>query len=94
MNSDYGLSLVGAQTYTGFNLWAGAVKKANSVDRMKVIEALEDKATFVGPAGRTTIDPKPRRVVSSNWSPTPSSSLPTRPRSATSTRIHRKPSNS
>lgn len=67
MNNDYGISLVtemGAQTYTGFNLWAGAVKKANSVDRMKVIEALEDNATFVGPAGRTTVDPKTHSSIS------------------------------
>jgi urea transport system substrate-binding protein len=67
MNSQYGVSLItemGAQTYTGFNLWAGAVKKAGSVDRMKVIAALEDNASFVGPAGKTTIDPKTHQAIS------------------------------
>jgi urea transport system substrate-binding protein len=34
------------------------VKKVNSVDRMKVIEALEANHTFGGPAGKTAIDPK------------------------------------
>src|SRR6266853_1274079 len=40
-------------TYHGMYLWADAVKKAGSVDRMKVIEALEANASFDGPAGKT-----------------------------------------
>jgi branched-chain amino acid transport system substrate-binding protein len=46
------------QSYHGLHLWAAAVKKANSIDRMKVIEALEANHTFSGPAGKTAIDPK------------------------------------
>jgi urea transport system substrate-binding protein len=46
------------QSYHGLHLWAAAVKKANSVDRMKVIEALEANLSFSGPAGKTAIDPK------------------------------------
>ena len=46
------------QSYHGLHLWASAVKKANSIDRMKVIEALEANHTFSGPAGKTAIDPK------------------------------------
>jgi urea transport system substrate-binding protein len=46
------------QSYHGLHLWASAVKKANSVDRMKVIEALEANHSFSGPAGKTAIDPK------------------------------------
>lgn len=46
------------QSYHGIHLWASAVKKANSVDRMKVIEALEANHSFSGPAGKTAIDPK------------------------------------
>ena len=46
------------QSYHGLHLWAGAVKKAKSIDRMKVIEALEANHTFSGPAGKTAIDPK------------------------------------
>lgn len=46
------------QSYHGLHLWASAVKKAKSIDRMKVIEALEANHTFSGPAGKTAIDPK------------------------------------
>jgi urea transport system substrate-binding protein len=46
------------QSYHGLHLWASAVKKANSIDRMKVIEALEANHSFSGPAGKTAIDPK------------------------------------
>ncbi|RPH83755.1 MAG: urea ABC transporter [Candidatus Rokuibacteriota bacterium] len=46
------------QSYHGLHLWAAAVKKANSIDRMKVIEALESNLSFSGPAGKTAIDPK------------------------------------
>jgi branched-chain amino acid transport system substrate-binding protein len=52
-----------ATTYHGFNLWAEAVKKAGSVDRMKVIEALETGISFDGPAGKTTIDPSTHHAV-------------------------------
>jgi urea transport system substrate-binding protein len=43
--------------YTGFQLWAEAVKKAKSTDRMKAIEALESGLSYEGPAGKSTIDP-------------------------------------
>jgi len=46
------------QSYHGLHLWASAVKKAKSIDRMKVIEALEANHTFSGPAGKTAIDSK------------------------------------
>lgn len=46
-----------AMTYHAVNLWAQAVTKAGTTDRMKVIEALETGLSFVGPAGKTTIDP-------------------------------------
>ena len=50
-------------TYHGFNLWAAAVKKAGTVDRMKVIEALEGNMSFTGPGGKTTIDPATHHAV-------------------------------
>ncbi|MBS0219509.1 MAG: transporter substrate-binding protein [Proteobacteria bacterium] len=43
-------------TWQGFQLWAAAVKKANSVDRMKVIEALETPISIDAPSGKVTID--------------------------------------
>lgn len=45
-------------TYQGVLLWAAGVKKAGSIDRMKVIEALETGISIDGPAGKVTVDPK------------------------------------
>jgi branched-chain amino acid transport system substrate-binding protein len=50
-------------TYEGVKMWAAAVKKAGTVDRMKVIEALESGMSFEFPAGKVTIDPKTHHVT-------------------------------
>jgi urea transport system substrate-binding protein len=50
-------------TYQGFQLWAEAVKKANSVDRMKVIEALETGISIDAPSGKVTIDPPTHHCI-------------------------------
>jgi branched-chain amino acid transport system substrate-binding protein len=50
-------------TYQGMNLWAEGVRKAGSIDRMKVIEALETGISFVGPAGKITIDPPTHHAI-------------------------------
>jgi urea transport system substrate-binding protein len=50
-------------TYQGFRLWAEGVKKAGSVDRMKVIEALETGISIDAPSGRVTIDPPTHHCV-------------------------------
>jgi branched-chain amino acid transport system substrate-binding protein len=50
------ISELAAATYEGFYLWAEGVKKANSLDRMAVIEALETGLSFDGPSGKVTID--------------------------------------
>jgi urea transport system substrate-binding protein len=50
-------------TYQGFLLWAAAVKKANSVDRLKVIEALETGIKIDAPSGLVTIDPPTHHCV-------------------------------
>ncbi len=66
MRDNYGIGLVtemGAHTYTGFNLWADAVRKAGTVDRMAVIETLEDNASFDGPAGLITVDPATHHCI-------------------------------
>jgi urea transport system substrate-binding protein len=52
-----------AMTYHGVHLWADAVKKAGTIDRMKVIQALEDNASYDGPAGKTTIDPQTHHTI-------------------------------
>lgn len=43
-------------TYQGFKLWAEGVKKAGSVDTMKVTTALESGISIDAPSGKVTID--------------------------------------
>ena len=50
-------------TYQGFSLWAEGVKKANSIDRMKVIEALETGISIEAPSGKVTIDPPTHHCI-------------------------------
>ena len=57
------LNELAARSYEGFYLWAEAVKKAGTLDRMKVIEALETPVSFEGPSGKITIEPKTHRAV-------------------------------
>lgn len=57
------ISELAAATYEGFHLWAEGVKKAGSLDRMAVIEALETGIAFDGPSGKVTIDHATHHVV-------------------------------
>ena len=50
-------------TWQGFHLWADAVKKANSIDRMKVIEALETPISIDAPSGKVTIDAQTHHCI-------------------------------
>jgi len=54
---------IGASSYDGVRLWAEGVKKAGSLDRMKVIQALETGISYTGPTGKVTIDPKTHHVT-------------------------------
>lgn len=49
--------------YQGFMLWAEGVRKAGSVDRMKVIEALESGISIDAPSGKVTLDPATHHCV-------------------------------
>ncbi len=51
------------RTYVGFNLWAEGVRKAKTIDRMKVIEALETGIENDGPPGKTIVDGKTNHVT-------------------------------
>ena len=53
------------RSYEGFLLWAEAVHRAGSVERMAVIEALEDNLTLDGPSGPIAIDPATHHIVQS-----------------------------
>ncbi|MDO8774087.1 MAG: transporter substrate-binding protein, partial [Burkholderiaceae bacterium] len=50
-------------SYQGFKLWAEGVRKAGSLDREKVIAALESGISIVGPSGKVTIDPDTHHCV-------------------------------
>jgi urea transport system substrate-binding protein len=50
-------------TYQGFWLWAEGVKKAKSVDRLKVIAALETGISIDAPSGKVTIDPPTHHCI-------------------------------
>ena len=50
-------------TYQGFKLWAEGVKKAGSVDQMKVTAALESGIGIEGPSGKITIDANTHHCV-------------------------------
>ena len=51
--------------WNGWHLWAMAVNKANSLDRDKVIAALETGLTFDSPEGHIRLHPKSHHVVHS-----------------------------
>lgn len=57
------LNELAARSYEAVYLWAEGVKRAGSLDRMKVIEALEAPVSFDGPSGRITIEPKTHHAV-------------------------------
>ena len=51
------LNELAVRSYEGVMLWAQAVRDAGSVDRMKVIEALEAPVKIAGPSGAIAIEP-------------------------------------
>jgi urea transport system substrate-binding protein len=51
-----------ATVWNGWHLWAAAVKKAGSLDRAKVIQALESGISVDGPGGKVTLDGKSHHV--------------------------------
>lgn len=50
-------------SYQGVHLWAAGVKKAGSIDRMKVIKALESGIALDMPSGKISIDGPTHHVV-------------------------------
>jgi urea transport system substrate-binding protein len=52
-----GMSELDTATYDGIMLWAEGVKKAGSLDRNKVLSALESGISYDGPAGKVALDP-------------------------------------
>ncbi|MDM0122960.1 urea ABC transporter substrate-binding protein [Variovorax arabinosiphilus] len=50
-------------TYQGFKLWAEGVKKAGSIEREKMIAALESGISIEGPSGKVSLDPETHHCV-------------------------------
>jgi urea transport system substrate-binding protein len=50
-------------SYQGMLLWAAGVKKAGSLDREKVIEALETGISIDAPSGKVTLDPQTHHCI-------------------------------
>ena len=57
------ISELAAASYEGVHLWAEGVRRAGTVERMPVIEALESGIAFEGPSGSVVIDPKTHHVT-------------------------------
>lgn len=50
-------------TYQGFKIWAEGVKKAGSIDRVKLTEALESGISIDGPSGKVSVDPQTHHCI-------------------------------
>ena len=57
------ISELACATYEGFKIWAEGVRKAGSVDRVKVTEALESGISIAGPSGKVTVDHATHHVI-------------------------------
>jgi urea transport system substrate-binding protein len=73
---DNDLTELDSATYEGIMLWAAGVKKAGSVERSKVIAALESGIPIEGPTGHVAMSPELHatirnaylaKAVSGNW---------------------------
>lgn len=57
------LNELAARSYEAVYLWAEGVKKAGSLDRMAVIEALESPVSIDGPSGKLAVEPKTHHAI-------------------------------
>ncbi len=60
---DQSMHEIAVSNYQGVLTWAEGVRKAGSLDRDAVIEALETGVSIDGPAGKITVDPKTHHAV-------------------------------
>lgn len=57
------LSELSEVTYEGMMIWADAVRSAGSLDRMKLIEAMEAGKVYEFPSGKVSIDAKTHHAI-------------------------------
>jgi urea transport system substrate-binding protein len=58
-----GVHEIAVSQYQGIMLWAACVKKAGSLDRAKMLAAIESGVSIQGPAGTVTLDPKTHHAI-------------------------------
>ena len=54
---------IAVSQYQGIMLWAECVKKAGSLDREKMLAAIESGISIQGPSGTITLDPKTHHAI-------------------------------
>lgn len=54
---------IAVSQYQGIMLWAACVKKAGSLDREKMLAAIESGISIQGPGGTVTLDPKTHHAI-------------------------------
>jgi branched-chain amino acid transport system substrate-binding protein len=54
---------IAVSQYQGIMLWAACVKKAGSLDREKMLAAIESGVSIQGPGGTVTLDPKTHHAI-------------------------------
>ena len=54
---------IAVSQYQGIMLWAACVKKAGSLDRNKMLAAIESGISIQGPGGTVTLDPKTHHAI-------------------------------
>jgi len=57
------LTELSAFTWEGMMIWADAVRAAGSMDRIKIIEALETGKSYIMPSGKVSIDPLTHHAI-------------------------------
>ncbi|KAJ01960.1 transporter substrate-binding protein [Sulfitobacter mediterraneus] len=62
-DGDQSMHEIAVSHYHGIKTWAEGVRKAGSLDRMAIIEALETGISIMGPGGKVTVDPKTHHAV-------------------------------
>ena len=62
-NGDQSMHEIAVSNYQGVLTWAEGVRKAGSLDRDAVIEALETGISIEGPAGKVTVDPLTHHAI-------------------------------
>ena len=54
---------IAVSQYQGIMLWAACVKKAGSLDREKMLAAIESGVSIQGPGGKITLEPKTHHAI-------------------------------